>query len=209
MKFILNTREIDLATDLPTLKESIKNLLDDLLFRLNIPYAIDANTLNGFSANQMPIANTIPVADNLGKLTIEWLKFNEFSATMSANQTIPTNTWTTIAFNSVICNPYNNYNSSTYSYVSPVNGYYFLSSTVRWKTAVSSSGYVWQMAFYKNGVQIPPVWDFGGSGYTVSGTISTVYYLASGDNVNVRVYQNYSSNSQISMNSVFCGFRIS
>jgi len=243
MKIILNTREIDLATDLPTLKESIKKLLDDLLFKLNASATGDADTVDGFHASdiatpntllalnsnavlpasitgnadtvdtfhasQTPTANRISVADGSGKLRIGWLKLEEFSATISANQTIPTATWTTVAFNSVICNPYGNYNSSTYRYTAPENGYYFFSTTVRWNSPVYSSGYVWQMAFFRNGVQIQPVWDFGGSGYTVSGTISTIYYLASGNYIDVRVYQNYSPTSQISSSSIFCGFRIS
>jgi len=243
MKILLDTREIDLATDLPTLKKSVKKLLDNLLFKLNasssgdadtvdgfhafatatanallaldsnakLPTSItgDANTTGGFYAKQTPTANAISVADSSGKLNIGWLNFGEFSATMSANQTISTATWTTVAFNSVICNPYNNYNSSSYCYVAPANGYYFFSTTVRWNTPVYSSGYVWQMAFYRNGSQIRPVWDFGGSGYTVSGTISTICYLLSGNYVDVRVYQNYSSTAQVSSSSVFCGFRIS
>ena len=68
MKFILNTREIDLATDLTTLKNSIKKLLDELLFKLNTPFSNDAYTLNGFYASDTPTPNTLLALNSDGKL---------------------------------------------------------------------------------------------------------------------------------------------
>jgi len=68
MKIILNTREIDLATDLTTLKNSIKKLLDELLFKLNTPFSNDAYTLNGFYASDTPAPNILLALNNEGKL---------------------------------------------------------------------------------------------------------------------------------------------
>ena len=54
-----------------------------------------------------------------------------FSATPSADQTLSSATWTTMAFNTEDFDTNNNYNTSTYAFTPTVAGYYNFTATIR------------------------------------------------------------------------------
>ncbi len=92
-----------------------------------------------------------------------------FSATMSANQTVTTSTYTKVVFNTEEFDTNNNYDSTTnYRFTPTVAGYYQVIACIYPATAVTAIN----CAIYKNGNNFKV---FGGT--TVSSSVSSLIYF--------------------------------
>lgn len=96
-----------------------------------------------------------------------------FSATPSADQTLSTGTWTTIAFNTEVYDTNSNYNTSTYAFTPTVAGYYNFNATIR-----SSSGTTrFYTKFLKNGATSYFGNDFNFSASSLNSNFSALIYM--------------------------------
>ena len=96
-----------------------------------------------------------------------------FAATPSADQTLSTGTWTTIAFNTEVYDTNSNYNTSTYAFTPTVAGYYNFNATIR-----SSSGTTrFYTKFLKNGATSYFGNDFNFSASSLNSNFSALIYM--------------------------------
>lgn len=129
-----------------------------------------------------------------------------FRATMSSTQSITSGAATKIAFNNKVFDNGNYYNSTSYRFNAPNNGYYLFTSTLGLRN-VPNGAYLW-IALYKNGVLL----NFGskavhGSPNTGLVTISTIDYAQAGDYYEIYAAQGSGSTLTIDtdLGSYFAG----
>lgn len=100
------------------------------------------------------------------------VKFNNvpaFSATMTANQTVTTSTYTKVTFNSKDFDTNNNYDAATnYRFTPTVAGYYQVNAAIYPNTTVTAIN----CSIYKNGANFKTV-----GGTSVSASVSTLMYM--------------------------------
>ena len=123
-------------------------------------------------------------------------------ATPAFTQTIPPGVWTTVEYGTIVYNPVGAYNSATYQFIAPEDGFYHVQAAVNWDVNGWSSGDIVRLALFRSGAnlrtlddnQVDMDWD------ATPGVASAFYlnggcdvWLNSGNAVDIRVWHNASA----------------
>jgi len=166
---------------------------------------LNADLLDGKHASSSPTANTIPVADGMGKLNNEWLPTLPMCyVRMNADQNISPYVWTKMQFSNKILDPYNNFNTNTFNFVAPSPGYYFVTACF----AINSPGapaYQRKIAIAKNDDLITHnAANDGPFGWIAGATCNVILYL----NTNEHVSAYLLAGSDATIVAEDCGFAV-
>lgn len=125
-----------------------------------------------------------------------------FSATMSANQSVTSSTYTKVAFNTEDFDTNSNYDTTTYRFTPTVAGYYQIIGSIYPNTVVTTIN----SAIYKNGSNFK---TFSGTTYSAS-VSALIYFNGSTDYIELYGYLAGTSPaiSNISTVSYFSGYLV-
>jgi hypothetical protein len=108
-----------------------------------------------------------------------------FSATPSADQTLSSATWTTIAFNTEVYDTNSNYNTGTYAFTPTVAGYYNFTAVIRSDAATTR----FYTSFTKNATTEYYGNDFNFAASSLNSNFSALIYMnGSTDSVVARAF---------------------
>jgi len=110
----------------------------------------DSDKLDGYNSATSPTPNSIPVSDTSGYLDA-WIGAHKsfVSVYLSANQSIPSGTWTKIAFNAERHDLLNEHSNGTITFAQ--TGYYLVVAYIVWASASWASGNTQYLRVYRNG----------------------------------------------------------
>ena len=120
-------------------------------------------------------------------------------ATPAFTQTIPPGVWTVVEYGMIVYNPVGAYNSATYQFVAPEDGFYHVQAAVNWDVNGWSGGEIVRLELFRNGEnlrtldenQVDRDWN------TIPGVAAAFYlnggcdvWLSAGSAIDIRVWHN-------------------
>lgn len=121
-------------------------------------------------------------------------------------QSITSNSWTVVAFDTVESDPNNNITTgASFHYTAPLAGRYSIASLFSWGANVSAFP---SIALYKNGSEVRRGFQSNSGATIFTNPLSTVISCAASDTLDIRVFQNSggSINSSPGSNTVWAQF---
>lgn len=110
----------------------------------------------------------------------------KFRTTLSAVQSIPVSTLTTIALSTITFDTNNNFNTTTFAYTVPITGFYQTNAMLRWGVlGINGGRYILQV--YANSTLALDS-DFFGSGAVNQNVIAEIYNFTIGDILTLKVF---------------------
>jgi len=136
--------------------------------------------------------NAIITSDGSGNFTTQNILTPSFFTTLTSNQTISDETYTTLQFNNVVFDTNSGYSTSTYKYTIPVAGKYCIYSTARANSPNNSDGLErYYLRLLKNSdVEIAEVYydQRNNPGFLFSNTIVDIHNLSASDTIYIKAF---------------------
>jgi len=128
------------------------------------------------------------------------------AAYVSASQTISSNTWTKVNFDTEHYDPGNNFDTTNKRFTAPVAGYYLITSLIGYSSVQDQKRYI--SAIYQNGSRIKTFYTVASGTTNAYCSLSAIVYLDANDYVEIWTYHDATASQSLDGQSLFSDFSV-